>query len=211
MKKYPIYLLLLTFCMLTACGNSDKDSKNKQDSTASQLDTTITKTESAVKLDTADVSFFEHAAYGGMTEVESSNKILQFTKDTTVKTFAQMMVKDHGKANEQLKSIAKGKGYVLPTLLPATKMKLITALDDFKDEGRDEYYMQLMVAEHQNAINLFTLASHSKDAEISKFASTLLPTLNHHYQHTLRIDSIFKAAKANQGDDPLKISDRKKK
>ena len=210
MKKFPIYLLLCTFGVFSACRNNHKETENEQSSTTTASDTTIKATEAAVKLDTGDISFFENAAYSGMIVVESSNKILQVTKDSKVKAFAEMMVKDHADANAKLRLMARNKGYILPSLLPATKMDFITKITNFNDEGRDEYYVQLMIAEQKNAINLFSLASHSHDAEISKFASTLLPTLNHHYQHTLKIDSVFKAIKANQGDDPLKISNRKK-
>jgi putative membrane protein len=210
MKSYSSYLILLTFSILIAC-SSNSDQKTKTDTTTNvKSDTVIVKTENAQKLDPADVSFFENAAYGGMVEVESSNKILQASTDNDIKTFAQMMVKDHGEANAKLKTMASGKGYILPSVLPQSKLDLIKKMDTYKEEGRDEYYMQLMKAEHQNAIDLFTAASRSKDTTISDFATSLLPKLKHHYQHTLKIDTALKAVKANQGDDPLKISNRKK-
>lgn len=213
MKKYVLYLSLLAACVLSACGNSDSDNNEtqKNDTLKNQTgDTTLTKNSNAAKLDTADVTFFEQAAYGGMVEVESSNAILQHTKDAAVKTFAQMMVKDHGAANVKLKTLAEQKGYILPPQLPMSKVETINKMNTLKDEGRDEYYMQLMAAEHQKAIQIFSMASRSHDKDIAAFASALLPTLNHHYEHTKRIDSTFKAIKANQGDDPLKLSDRKK-
>jgi putative membrane protein len=210
MKKYSYSLILSIIYIFAACSNSNQNTNTATDTTNKKPDTSISKASNAQNLDTADVSFFENAAYGGMIEVESSNKILQESKDTAIKTFAEMMVKDHTEANTKLKAIATDKGYILPALLPESKQAVIKKMDTYKQEGRDEYYIQLMISEHKNAINLFSAASRSHDTTISKFASGLLPTLNHHYQHTLKIDTALKAVKTNQGDDPLKISNRKK-
>jgi len=208
MKKQLLAPILIVTSILSACSNNNQE-KASADTTL-KTDTNIIKNENAVSLDTTDVSFFKNAAYGGMTEVEGSNKILQLTTDTAIKTFAKMMVDDHTQANEALKSLATSKGYTLPIALPESKLAVLKKMDTFKDEGRDEYYVKLMIAEHKNAINIFSLAGRSKDAEISKFATSILPKLNHHYQHILKLDTAQQAPKANQGDDPLKISDRKK-
>jgi putative membrane protein len=209
MKRYSYYLIMVVG-IVAACNNSDQNKTTDTDTTSLKSDTSIITNSNAEQLDSIDISFFKNAAYGGMIEVESSNKILQESKDKAVRTFAEMMVKDHGDANAKLKTIAAAKGYVLPTALPESRLALIKKMDTFRDEGRDEYYIQLMIQEHQNAIDLFTAGSKSQDSTISNFASSLLPKLSHHYQHTLKIDTALKAVKANQGDDPLKISNRKK-
>jgi putative membrane protein len=210
MKVQLTSLLFISICLLLACMNGNNDQKVETDSTLKTTDTTISKTESSVPLDSNDVSFFENAAYGGMMEVESSNKILQLTKDQKIKAFAEMMTKDHGNANVKLKDLAMAKGYELPQVLPDSKMKAIEEIGKFKNEGRDEFYLQLMVAEHKNAINLFSSASRSADESIAKFATTLLPTLNAHLKQVMKLDSMQKLPKVNQGDDPLKLSNRKK-
>jgi putative membrane protein len=210
MKLYSNLILSFSFCALSACTNHQAEKDADTNMTAKKLDSVILKTDSSVPLDSADISFLENAAYGGMMEVEGSNKILQLTKDQKVKAFAEMMTKDHGNANKKLKELATVKGYELPSVLPNSKLKSIDQLTTFKDEGRDEFYLQLMVAEHKNAVNLFSLASRSDDAEIAEFAKTLLPTLNMHLQEVMRLDSVQKLPKVNQGDDPLKLSNRKK-
>lgn len=213
MKNNFIYMLLLSGAMLSSCGNSNQNSAAHVDSSANSpesIDTTLSKTDKAVDLDTVDLAFFENAAYGGMVEVESSNKILQSTKDNNVKALANMMVADHTVANAELKSLATLKGYRLPQTLPDSKMKAIGKMDELKEEGRDEYYVQLMTEEHKNAVDLFSQAGKSKDKDIAKFANQLLPKLKAHYQHTLQVDTLLKMPKANQGDDPSKISNRKK-
>jgi putative membrane protein len=121
MKRAFIYVMVSASVILASCGNSNKESAAHVDSAANtpeSIDTTLSKTENAVDLDTADQAFFENAAYGGMVEVESSNKILQETNDSRVKELAEMMVTDHTGANAGLKVLAEQKGYRLPNSLP---------------------------------------------------------------------------------------------
>jgi len=58
--------------------------------------------------------FIQQAAISGMSEVQLSQLALKKTKNSSVKNFAAMMVKDHSGANAELKTLAKAKGYSLP-------------------------------------------------------------------------------------------------
>lgn len=201
--------LILLFIAIAGCSGSERKERiSNADSANSQHDTLLIKTDNAVDLDTTETMFFVRAAYGGMIEVESSHKILPITLDSTVKDFAKVMLTDHGNANKNLKTLAESKGYKLPTVLPPSKIALINKMDEMKDEGRNEYYIQLMVEEHKNALGLFREASRVDDKEISQFAKDLLPILETHYHHISKLYSNFQKPKVNAGDDPLKLSDR---
>jgi hypothetical protein len=67
-------------------------------------------------LDQEDKTFVREAAIGGMAEAELS-KIAQKSENGDVKRFADRMIADHTKANEQLTSIATGLGVDLPKIL----------------------------------------------------------------------------------------------
>lgn len=212
MKKLIPYIVALFPIGFIACQNTQKDQEQTQSTDNEAPDSTI-KLQPATdsnQVDTSKTAFFENAALGGMVEVESSSKIERLTQNQQVKVFAAMMVKDHGLANQKLKVLADQKGYILPKTLPASKLELVNKINDFKDEGRNEYYVRLMINEHKNAINLFSMGERSKDADISKFSTETLPIIKQHYEHILKIDTLLQKPKANQGDDPLKISDRKK-
>ncbi len=212
MKKLIPYIVALFPIGFIACQNTQKDQEQTQSTDNEAPDSTI-KLQPATdsnQVDTSKTAFFENAALGGMVEVESSSQIEKLTQNQQVKVFAAMMMKDHGLANQKLKVLANQKGYTLPKTLPASKLELVNKINDFKDEGRNEYYVRLMINEHKNAINLFSMGERSKDADISKFSTETLPIIKQHYQHILKIDTLLQKPKANQGDDPLKISDRKK-
>lgn len=58
--------------------------------------------------------FIRQAAISGLSEVQLSNLALKNAQNTAVKKFAAMMVKDHGGANAELKTLASAKDIMLP-------------------------------------------------------------------------------------------------
>src|SRR4051812_22006608 len=67
----------------------------------------------------ADDTFVTKAAKGGMAEVELGKLASEKGTSDAVKQFGQRMVTDHGKANDELKSLAQSKNVTLPTDIDA--------------------------------------------------------------------------------------------
>ncbi len=128
------------------------------------------------------IAFVQNAAIGGMTEVELSRVALARSKDAAVREFAQRMVADHGKANEELTALAKTKGLPLPTKLDATHQAALDGLKQSPDAGFDRMYIDNMSKDHDEAVNLFKTAAAetTMDAEIRAFANKTLPALEQH-------------------------------
>lgn len=209
MKNTTIYAALLVALFLAACGNAD-NKKADQNGDRLSRDTALVSGSSGSygKLDTADLGFFKNAAFGGMTEVEASSRMLIISTDTGIKNFAKMMVTDHTKSGAELKALAEKKGIQLPAVLPESNIALIKNIDKFKSDGQNEYYVHMMVEDHQKTIDLFNKAAASNDTDISDFARLTLPTLDHHYKMAKALEAKVTGHKKNQGDDPLKLSDQ---
>lgn len=209
MKKI-IYSLAIT-SLLFACNNQEKSQETESAQTITSNDTNIVK-KSPEKMNEEDrITFFNNAAIGGLMEVEASSQLIATTKSNPdVIAHAQMIKNDHLKANEELKSIAQRENYNLPTTLPEKKLKLLKQFKELNDEAKNEFYVNLMVTEHDEAINLFNLAKSMADPAIANFATKTLPILKHHYDMTVKLKSSLLAAKKDQGDDVLKISDKAK-
>lgn len=206
MKRTIYYFTAICVSVLCACNNSDRQ-QNATNDTAN----TMGKTKDIADADTANTNFFKNAGYGGLKEVEFSNRILQSTKDNQIKAFAAMLVKDHQAVNAKLKILAKNKGFEVPSVLPANELKLFTdQLSALKQEGKDKFYIKLILTEHQKAIDIFSLASRTEDSQISNFAKVVLPSLRLHYAQAQKIDSLFTTPQNKQGDDPLHLSDDQK-
>jgi putative membrane protein len=131
----------------------------------------------------ADSTFAMKAAEGGLAEVEVGKLATQQAKDEAVKTFGQRMVDDHGKANDELKSIASSKGITLPTSPSAKHKALAARLQKLQGAAFDKAYMTEMVKDHQEDIALFEReATSGKDPELQAFAKKTLPTLKEHQE-----------------------------
>ncbi len=131
----------------------------------------------------ADQRFAMEAARGGMAEVQLGQLAKDKGSSDAVKNFGQQMVDDHTKANEQLKAIATQSGITLPTDVSAKDKAGMGRLSKMSGEAFDRAYMQMMLKDHKKDIAEFQKeANGGKDANIKKFASDALPTLQHHLQ-----------------------------
>jgi putative membrane protein len=136
----------------------------------------LATTSADAKLSHSDKSFLEKAAKSGNKEVSISQGAMDRLSDPQVKQFAQMIVTDHTGANAELATLAAAKGVTLPV---KDSMKAEEKWSK-KTKGVDEDYVEEMVSDHKNAVELFEKAAKSEDADIAAFARKTLPTLQQH-------------------------------
>ncbi|RON51474.1 DUF305 domain-containing protein [Pseudomonas frederiksbergensis] len=144
--------------------------------------------------------FVDNAAAGGIAEVETSKLALEKSSSADIKSFAQMMVTDHTKANDELAALAKKHDIEVPdstTLVKQAKAKIL----DLRDESFDAAYANNQVKAHEETIALFkkeadTVTDDKKPGatELKGFAQKMLPALEKHLD----------AAKALQAAHPSK-------
>ena len=127
-------------------------------------------------------TFVKKAALDGMTEVEAGKVALAKSQDPEIRNFAQRMVKDHGKANAELASIARAKGIDVPRKLDAEHEAMVKTLNSASGSEFDREYAEHMNMDHSKAIALFESASNSSDKDLAGFAKKTLPTLKEHKQ-----------------------------
>jgi putative membrane protein len=148
-------------------------------------------------------AFVAKAAQGGMTEVALSKAAATKASDADVKKFAEQMVQDHQKANDELSSIARKKALNLPASLDAEHQAVIQKINNKSGSEFDQAYGKQMAMDHATTVALFDGATHSTDADLAAFAEKTLPTLKEHKQmaaklpgagHTAGIGEAAKAA-----------------
>jgi putative membrane protein len=119
-----------------------------------------------------DQSFVMKAAQGGMTEVQLGQMAADKGSAQDVKDFGSKMVTDHGKANDELKSIASTKGITLPDKLDAKHQGMVDKMTALSGAAFDKAYVSAMVKAHEKDDALFMKeASSGDDADIKAFAS----------------------------------------
>jgi putative membrane protein len=141
-------------------------------------------TEQRSTLASADKDFLENAAQGGHTEVEGSKMAQTKSSNADVKQFADKMVQDHTKANQELVALASKKGYTPPdepSLIQRTKLKALSVLDGHSFDKM--YASQIGVSAHEDTVQLFQKeAADGKDADVKAWAAQTLPTLQQHLE-----------------------------
>jgi putative membrane protein len=143
----------------------------------------------------ADHHFIMEAADGGMAEVQLGQLAVQKASNPDVKAFAQRMVDDHSKANDELKQIASDKGITLPDAISAKHNATITRLSSLSGADFDKAYVDDMLADHKKDVAAFKAeASDGKDSDVKQFAAKTLPTLQDHLKQIQGIASSPKSA-----------------
>jgi putative membrane protein len=135
-----------------------------------------------------DVNFMMKAANSGRAEVELARLALERATSKPVKDLARRMLEDHGKANEQLREIARGKKVPLPDQLTGIHRNLVEQIRAEDQADFEQAYMQAQVAEHKAAIALFRdEKTDGVDPALREFAGAQLPMLEKHLDEALRI------------------------
>jgi putative membrane protein len=133
------------------------------------------------KLAAADQKFMAKAAGGGKTEVELGRLASERGTSDAVKQFAQRMVADHGKANEELTQPAQRKGIALPADLDAKHKQLIDRLAKLSGAEFNRAYSREMQRDHDADVKEFQhQAKNGNDADVKASAAQTLPVLQEH-------------------------------
>jgi len=128
-----------------------------------------------------DNKFVMNAASGGLMEVELGRLAQQKATNARVKEFGSMMVTDHSKANDELKSLAQSKGITLPATMKDEHQKHVKDLSEKSGADFDKAYMKIMVDDHKEDVDDFEDCSKDgKDADVKVFATKTLPVLQKH-------------------------------
>ena len=137
-----------------------------------------------------DAEFVMKASEGGLYEVTLGKVAGKMATSDSVKKFAKHMVKDHTKANEELKKLAADGGMMTAEKLDAKHAKKIETMKGLKGEEFDKAYVKDMVKDHEMDVKEFTAASnHAKAAALKEYATKTLPTLKEHLEIIKKIDA----------------------
>ncbi|WP_128546499.1 DUF4142 domain-containing protein [Larkinella soli] len=174
MKRLTLFLLLLLGAWtFQACNSnsSEKDSAEQAEEANDDKDVREDDSEFAVK-----------AASGGLMEVELGRLAQQKAQSQRVKDFGAMMVEDHTKANNELKTLATAKNISLPATMGEEHRKHVDDLSKLSGAEFDREYIDLMVKDHDEDIKHFKeAADDAKDTDMKAFAAKTLPVLQKHH------------------------------
>lgn len=180
---------------LASCGTNSKQEDSKE----------IAEEQNEERFDNNDdmedvAEFAVKAAEGGLLEVELAQLALTKGSSARVKEFAQSMINDHGKANEELKSLAQSKNITLPTTMSEDSQDDYNKLAEKTGKDFDKAYSKFMVKDHKEDLNMFKKAAEkAEDPDLRSWASSKVPVLEHHLSMAESMEDNI--ASANTNDD----------
>jgi len=147
--------------------------------------------------------FVRKAGEAGAAEVAMGKLGSAKATDADVKAFAQHMVKDHTKANQELMSAAKAKGLEVPTE-PGVMHKGMKEKFEHQSADKDfnNDFMEQMVKDHEAAVKLFRTASADTtlDPDLRALAKKTLPTLEEHLAEAKKLEAKTDKSERNASD-----------
>lgn len=197
MKRMPMFMVVLACVVTLAC---DRSTRNDTD------DPNTVGTAGNAAAGAGDRAFVEDMAEAGMAEVELGKAASERASNPEVKRFAQMMVRDHTKAGDELKRIASTHGVAAPAGIDDEHRELMGRLMQMRGAEFDHEYMKAMVEGHEDVIDrLQTRASEDRfgdnkgtvrpessnnptEAALNEWASNTLPVARQHLEEAKRIN-----------------------
>ena len=140
-----------------------------------------------------DAAFIAKAANGGMTEVELGKLAAEKGASQEVKDFGNQMVKDHSKANDELKEVAGKMNVMVPEKVDAKHQATIEKMSALTGAAFDKAYVKGMVKAHKEDIALFESADKEvKNEDLKKFIENTLPVMKEHLAMIEKFDQVKK-------------------
>jgi putative membrane protein len=198
MKTIKLFFLMAIPVVLLSCNSNPNRNRNKTDdndkNNVNQSSMAVTdNNKDNNSTATKDQDFVKEAASGGLMEVELGKFAQQHATNQRVKNFGAMMVKDHSKANDELKTIASSKNIALSPTMENADNKKVTDLQNERGTDFDKKYIKEMVDDHEKDVDNFKKqAENGSDPEIKAFATKVLPILIAHQDSAKSIRDALK-------------------
>ena len=120
-----------------------------------------------------NTNFITQASVRLLSVIELSDLATNSAQNGAVKNLASTVVRDYGKANDELKDLAVAKGISLPqSNTPGLKTLSALPANDF-----DQAYLKMIALEQQKALALFKQASQYSDPSLKAYVGKYAPAL----------------------------------
>jgi putative membrane protein len=145
-----------------------------------------------------DHVFLQQMAMGNLAEVQLGEIATKKTGNAAVKTFAQRMVADHGKASAEVKSLAASKQVAIPSNVGSEHKATIDRLSKLSGAEFDRAYASNMVEKHQKTLDTLKHQSMSgKDEQVKAWAAKTAPTVEQHLKMARDLEREVSGVRAN--------------
>jgi len=137
----------------------------------------------------SDQDFVRMASADGLAEVNLGRMALEQATNPEVKRFAQRLIDDHMKANQELNRTANKMGITPASTMDEKQRAMADRLMQMRGDEFDKAFVHHMVRDHEKAIRLFENESkNGQNRDLQEFASKTVPTLREHLKLARELD-----------------------
>jgi putative membrane protein len=130
-----------------------------------------------------DKVFLNDALEGGMKEVQMGGMATTKALSDEVRGFAQQMIHDHSRTNNEMRDIAKDAAITTSGGTNLKQQEEMAELGKLSGAAFDKQYVKLMVEDHEKDVAEFQKqADTATNSDIKRFAAETLPTLKQHLE-----------------------------
>ncbi len=182
-RKLTLLASVALVFALAAGGASAQGTMQKSDQKADQAQ--------AQKANKDSQKFIKAAIEGNMAEVDVGKLAQEKGKSDAVKKFGQMLIADHGKANDEAKAAAKEVGVEPPSGSSVGEKATYLKLKVLSGDSFDKSFANTMVSDHESDVKEYQKASGQNDP-VGQYAKKTLPTLQKHLQEAKQLQAQLK-------------------
>lgn len=192
MRNLFFLIYSIAFTVMIACNTQPKDAKEVADS-VNQTKDASTVVADMITVGDNEAEFATNAADASLVEINLANLAISKTGNEQVKTYANMMLKDHGAANDELMALAKSKNITLPETMSEPHQKNRNELNEKKGTDFDKKYAALIEEDHVKVLAFMEHeARKGTDPDLKAFANKMVPVTTAHLNAIRKIKSSLK-------------------
>ena len=142
--------------------------------------------------DDAAIHFIKNGIEGSLVEIKAAGIAKENSSNPSIIRFANMMIADHAQVVKELKEIQADKLVDSRDNISAEHENSLANLSSKSGGEFDKTYIEMMVADHEKAIELFHGVDNNTSRVIQNFAEKTLPTLQMHLDSAKAISASLK-------------------
>lgn len=161
---------------------------------AQQTNTDAVAATAEARVSSGDRELMQDITHANLAEIDTGRLALEKSKNEQVRKFAQMMIDDHTKAQQELQTIAQSKGITLPTETDLQHKTIATALKLLSGDTFDSQYIaRVGVGDHERAESLLDKTiRETSDEDLRAYAQKTIKAVQHHLATARSMDAAKK-------------------
>jgi putative membrane protein len=173
---------ILGIAMLTGCSTSIPTA-SVPDASGGPIHIQGNAMDGQARVNAIDRHFVMKASEANLAEIKLGQLAVDRAHTPEVKAYGERMVRDHTKAQNELKQLADSLGLPLSEAIPPEAKAAMERLARLSGMEFDKAYMKKMVEDHEKAVALFRMEKEEGHHPALKgYAAKNLPVLKEHLQ-----------------------------